>query len=233
MLVVSGSVELHVDCVGAGPVVVLTHGLGDRAATWASMVPLLTTDHAVVSWDLRGHGASASPTSAESYSMETAVADLLAVIDRTAPPDAHVDLVGHSLGGFLSLAVALRCPDRVHTLTMIASGPGYRDPAARDEWNRYVDTAVLRMPVPREAAALAHQSDAAVIDAVSTLEPPLLVVVGERDTRFHAGAAYLERAVPGTVTYRVADAGHFPQRTHAAEVTRIVQRHIAPDRSRW
>jgi pimeloyl-ACP methyl ester carboxylesterase len=147
--------------------------------------------------------------------MELAIADLLAVIEEAGPP-AH--LVGHSLGGYLSMAVALRRPELVQSLTMIGSGPGYRDPRARDEWNRYVDRAVLRMPVPMDAARLAHQETSEVIDGAASLAVPLLVLVGEQDARFLAGAAYLGRTVPGCIVKHIAGAGHFPQRTHAADV---------------
>ena len=96
----------------------------------------------------------------------------------------------------MSLALALRRPDLVRTLTMMSSGPGYRDPEARENWNRYVDRAVERMPVAPMVAGLARQEDSWVIDHVGELEPPLLIVVGERDERFQPGAAFLHRSRP-------------------------------------
>ena len=44
----------------AGSAVVLSHGLGDDSSTWDGLVPSLAERHRVVSWDLRGHGASAT-----------------------------------------------------------------------------------------------------------------------------------------------------------------------------
>ena len=82
------------------------------------------------------------------------------------------------------------------------------------------------MPVPPAAAGLGRQEDSWVIDHVGELDPPLLVVVGERDTRFHAGADFLARAVPGSTLHRVAGAGHHPQRTHADEVAAAVLAHL-------
>jgi len=203
--------------------IVLSHGLGDDAGTWAEVLPVLAARHQVVTWDLRGHGSADRPIAAGDFTSESAIVDLLNVIDEAGPP---VHLVGHSLGGFLSMVVALRRPDLVRSLTLIASGPGYRDPSAREAWNRFVDRAVLRMPVPAAAAGLAHQESSEVIDGVALLQPPLLVIVGERDTRFHAGTSYLERTVPGCAVHRIAGAGHFPQRTHASEVAALVLDHV-------
>jgi pimeloyl-ACP methyl ester carboxylesterase len=219
-------VQLHSEHHGGGAPVVFTHGLGDDSGTWAELVPLLPDELTAVTWDLRGHGRSDAPSGPDGYSMELAIGDLLQVIESASGADGSVHLVGHSLGGFLSMAVALRRPSLVRSLTMIASGPGFRDATARERWNRHVDAAVLRMPVPPEAAALAHQGSDEVMAGAGALVPPLLLVVGERDERFHAGVAYLAKAVPGCRVHRVGGAGHHPQRTHAGDVAPVVVAHI-------
>ena len=208
-------IRLHRERAGEGAPVVLSHGLGDDASTWAALAPLLAAGHSVHTWDLRGHQRSEAPGDAGAYTLECATDDLLGIVEEIAEP---VHLVGHSLGGFISLALALRRPDLVRTLTMISSGPGYRDPEAREAWNRYVDRAVERMPVAPMVAGLARQEDSWVIDHASELQPPLLIVVGERDDRFQPGAAYLSRAVSGSTLVQVAGAGHHPQQTHAHDV---------------
>jgi pimeloyl-ACP methyl ester carboxylesterase len=219
-------VQLHRESVRpvAGSTVVLSHGLGDDRSTWDELVPLLAARHAVVSWDLRGHGRSDAPADPDSYSPQAGIDDLLSVIDGAGGP---VHLIGHSLGGLLSLTVALRRPELVRSLTLVASGPGFRDAGARAAWNSYVDEAVQAMPVPAVAAGLARQDSSWVIDHLDELAVPLLVVVGERDRRFHGGASVLERRVPGCVCRRVAGAGHHVQRTHAGEVAAAVLAHLA------
>jgi pimeloyl-ACP methyl ester carboxylesterase len=219
---------MFVDSITATAPIVLSHGLGDDAHTWDRLAPLLSESRSLVAWDLRGHGDADRPTSPAEYSMELATADLVGVVEQAGAP-AH--LVGHSLGGYLSMAVALRRPDLVCSLTLIASGPGYRDPEARETWNRFVDRAVLRMPVPPEAARLAHQETSEVIDAVAGLQPPLLVIVGEHDAHFHAGSEFLGRTVPGCQLHYIAGADHFPQRTHAAHVAALVLRHVGASRA--
>lgn len=220
-------VQVRLQCAREGPAVgsgvVLSHGLGDDRSTWDELVPLLAVQHPVVSWDLRGHGDSDAPADASAYSLETAVSDLVSIIGDAGAP---LHLVGHSLGGLVSLVVALRRPELVRSLTMIASGPGYRDVVARQAWNRFVDDAVLAMPIPAVAGGLARQESSWVIDHVGELIPPLLVVVGERDTRFQPSAAVLERRVRGCTCLRVAGAGHHVQRTHAGEVAAAVLAHV-------
>ncbi len=215
--------RLHREKAGSGLQLVLSHGLGDDASTWSALVPLLTHRFTVVTWDLRGHGQSEAPSAPDAYTSEIAVADLLGVIGEV---DEAVHLIGHSLGGYLSLAVALRRPELVRSLTLVASGPGYRDPEARQTWNAYVEQAVVDMPVPRLAAGLARQESSWVIDHVGELASPLLLLVGERDTRFHPGAAFLNRAVPGSTLQHVAGAGHQVQRSHAEAVAAAVLAHI-------
>ena len=204
----------------------LSHGLGDDSSTWDVLEPMLADTNRVVSWDLRGHGRSDAPSDPSAYSLEAGVADLLAVVEELGEP-AH--LVGHSLGGYLSLVVALRRPELVRSLTLIASGPGYRDAESLAAWNRYVDEAVTAMPVPAIAAGLCRQESSFVIDNLGALAAPVLVVVGERDKRFLAGAAVLERRVPRARLFVVAGAGHHVQRTHAGQVAAAVREHLAQE----
>ena len=217
------TVALNVDIRGRGPALVLTHGLGDGLETWDAVVDELAEHHRVVRWDLRGHGGSERPASAEAYSAEIAVADLL---DVMAQADDRPALVGHSLGGYLSLLIALRHPEQVRSLVMISSGPGYRDPDGRRRWNEYVDRAAEAMPIPRHAARLCHQSDGWVIERLHTLRPPLLQIVGGNDSRFHAGVEYVQRAVAGSGVEWIEGAGHHPQQTHPAAVGRAVLAHL-------
>lgn len=217
------SVHLHVEEAGDGPAIVLTHGLGDDAGTWSAVADLLRHSRRVVAWDLRGHGRSGAPASPDQYTREVAVADLVRIVDRVGAP---VTLVGHSLGGYLSLILALRRPELVRALVLVSSGPGFRSERGRAEWNAYVDRVAEDMPISRHAARLGHQDDAWAIDHLAALRPPLLQIVGERDVRFHAGVAYLEGAVAGSRALTIAGAGHHPQRSHPAEVTAAIDRHL-------
>lgn len=217
--------RLHVATTGTGPALVLTHGLGDTSATWDAVVPALAEHHEVTRWDLRGHGRSATPAGPAAYSRDLAVADLLRVVDGATPP---VTLVGHSLGGYLSLIVALRHPDLVGRLVMVSSGPGFRRDDGRESWNRYVDRVARAMPIPPEAGRLCHQPDAWAIERLPSLRCPLVQVVGGEDHRFHDGVAYVQRVLPESVAATVDGAGHHPQNTHPDEVVAAIDGPRAP-----
>ena len=88
--------------IGAGPVVVLLHGLGGFLETWGlNMVPL--SDHyKVYALDLPGHGLSAKLDGC--YIPDCATGFLVSILDRLGIQRAT--LIGHSLGGAISINTA-------------------------------------------------------------------------------------------------------------------------------
>lgn len=106
---------LHCEAAGSGSPLVFVHGgFGDRRM-WDEQFATFARDHRVVRYDLRGFGKS-SPAD-QPYSP---VADLLAVLDQARFARAH--LVGNSMGGTLVIDFALLHPDRIASLTIVASG---------------------------------------------------------------------------------------------------------------
>ncbi len=110
--------RLHLWDEGRGPRVLLTHGAGVDSALLAPQARhLVARGFRVVTWDLRGHGASRpSPVP---FSAEQALRDMGALLDHLRIDD--VILVGHSLGGNLSQAFARRSPQRVRGLVVIGA----------------------------------------------------------------------------------------------------------------
>ena len=99
---------------GRGPEIVLVHGLGSSAAHWLPVARLLARRHTVTMVDLPGHGLANMP---EPFSLEQATLAL----DRALAEggDEPVVLVGHSLGGLVAAAEALRAPKRIRGLVLI------------------------------------------------------------------------------------------------------------------
>jgi pimeloyl-ACP methyl ester carboxylesterase len=126
--------------------------------------------------------------------------------------------MGHSLGGYLSLAYAIANPTRVDRLVLVSTGPGYRNPHARTEWNGYIDGASASMDLFPGAGKLAHQVDSSVIDGLGDVRVPVLVIAGEDDRRYDAGVDYMMRAIADVELFRVPGAQHHPQRTATNEV---------------
>jgi non-heme chloroperoxidase len=91
----SGSVDLYYEDHGAGSPVVLIHGWPLSAASWEKQVPvLLDAGHRVVTYDRRGYGRSAQPTTG--YDYDTFARDLAALLSALDLRDAA--LVGFSMG---------------------------------------------------------------------------------------------------------------------------------------
>lgn len=103
---------------GADPIV-LVHCFTCAINWWDRMIPSLAEDHRVVAVDMLGHGGSEKPTSG--YEIENQ-ADLVAgVLGRLGVKDAVV--VGHSLGGPVSIALAEQSPQLVSRVVAIDSIP--------------------------------------------------------------------------------------------------------------
>ncbi|MCB6178247.1 alpha/beta hydrolase [Rhodobacter sp. Har01] len=97
---------------GDGPALFLIHGIGARRATFDSLVAGLKDRFTCISYDLRGHGLS--PLPAERFGLDDLVDDLEELRARLGVDRAH--FAGHSLGGMIGPAYALRHPERVLSL---------------------------------------------------------------------------------------------------------------------
>lgn len=98
---------LHHTVTGAGPTVILAHGVIHRGHAWDVVVPLLADRHRVVVVDLPGHGESpAVPDGVEPVGY---MADRLAEFVAEVTPDGErAHIAGNSLGGFLGLELGAR-----------------------------------------------------------------------------------------------------------------------------
>jgi pimeloyl-ACP methyl ester carboxylesterase len=210
------------------PAVLLTHGYAASGLMWGPNLDALTAERTVITWDLRGHGSSASPPDPSAYSEEAALGDMVAVIDNGA--HGPVVLAGMSLGGYLSLAFHGRFPERVSALVLVDTGPGFRNDDARDRWNgdararadafetHGLDALGSGPEVvvsPHDAVGLAlaargmlTQQDAHVIASLPSIGVPTLVVVGELDEPFRHAADYMAARIPNAELVVIPGAGH-------------------------
>jgi pimeloyl-ACP methyl ester carboxylesterase len=117
---------------GRGDPIVFLHGMGSSSETWAAQMAALEGRYTVVAFDLLGHGQSPVPKDPALYSRDGALADL---DDVVATLGRKPVLVGHSLGGYLSLAYAATRQGSVRGMVVMATGPGFRDAEKREAWN--------------------------------------------------------------------------------------------------
>lgn len=110
--------RIHFEHAGAGPTVVLQHGLFSRGLNWGltGYVPRLVADHHVVWVDSLGHGESDKPADASLYSRRERALDLVSVLDALEVERAH--LVGYSMGAWMATGVALHHPERLASLAL-------------------------------------------------------------------------------------------------------------------
>lgn len=116
--------RIHAVERGQGPPIVLVHGVTLGVATWAPQLRRLADGHRVIALGQRGHGRSLAGEGG--YSLERLADDLLEVLD--ALEVAGAVLVGHSMGGMVSLLAAVRRPDdlrrHVAGLVLLATSAG-------------------------------------------------------------------------------------------------------------
>ena len=116
---------------GEGPALVLVHGITASAEDWIPLLPaLLAAGHRVIAYDQRGHGAS-TLGSARCDTRRLA-ADLALVLEALDVRDGV--LAGHSLGGYVSLALAGQQPDlaRRRLEALVLLGAPYRSFGLRE-----------------------------------------------------------------------------------------------------
>ena len=109
------------DVTGEGPLVVLSHGIGDRRQAYRFLAPRLAqAGYRVASPDLRGHGESSmgwkSVTGTEAISRTDVAGDLLALIRHLGGPAV---IVGHSISGGAATIAAAMEPELVSGIVEI------------------------------------------------------------------------------------------------------------------
>ncbi|AKG36361.1 alpha/beta fold hydrolase [Paenibacillus durus] len=102
---------------GQGEVIVLLHGFCGSAEYWEKVIPILSGSYRVIAPDLRGHGSSDAPLGA--YTIEQMADDVLSLLDALDIP--KVTLLGHSLGGYITLSFAQRYASRLTAFGLIHS----------------------------------------------------------------------------------------------------------------
>lgn len=110
--------RMYYEVRGRGEPVVLIHGFSLDSRMWEQQRELGKRYRVIVA-DMRYHGRSAIPEKSANDLPETAE-DVRGLLDHLKIDRAH--LVGLSMGGIYVLETALRYPERVRSLTLVASG---------------------------------------------------------------------------------------------------------------
>src|SRR5436853_1805912 len=222
-------VSIYYEVHGSGPALLLSHGYGATCRMWDGQVAAFADRYRLVLWDMRGHGQSGDPSDPALYSHALTVGDMAAVLDACGIERAIIG--GLSLGGVMSVAFHLAYPERVRALLLFDTGPGFRNPEARRQWNERAEArardleekglpnltggAETRLGRHRSAQGLAGaargmltMTDGSLIGSLPQIAVPTLVLVGADDRHFLAAADYMAAKIPGAQKAVIPNAGH-------------------------
>jgi pimeloyl-ACP methyl ester carboxylesterase len=222
-------VKVYYEDTGSGPAIVLGHAYSSSGRMWDAFVQAFKDSYRIITYDMRGHDRSDSPEDQSLYSEDATVEDIDEIM-RVCGVDAAVQ-GGLSLGGYMAVAYYLKYPRKVRALMLFSTGPGFRNPAARENWNNMSENiakgfeenglealgrgAEVRASRRRSAAGLAKaargmlaQFDARVIESLESINVPTLILMGSRDQQYAASTDYMTARIPIATKVVIEDAGH-------------------------
>ena len=122
-------VRLHYEEAGEGTPILFVHEFAGDHRSWEPQVRFFSRRYRCITYAARGYTPSDVPDSLDAYTQAQAVADAVAVLDAAGVERAHV--VGLSMGGFCTLHLGLRHPERARSL--VVAGCGYGAQPERQE----------------------------------------------------------------------------------------------------
>jgi len=109
---------------GEGEPLLFIHGIGGSILNWAPQIEYFKSRNKVIVLDLPGFGKSGCPDIG--YTLEDFSSKIRGVLDLCGVSSAHV--VGNSLGGLISIHLALKHPSVVRSLVLVDSAGGVKFP---------------------------------------------------------------------------------------------------------
>lgn len=244
----SDGVQIAYEDAGEGPPVLLIHGFGsNHAVNWQAtgwIGKLHEAGRRTIAMDVRGHGRSAKLYESGAYSPAVMADDAARLLDHLKLPAA--DVMGYSLGGRIAATLAIRHPDRVHSLVIGGMGdalvhgiggeeeivaaleaPTLED-AVGDTGRAYRKFAEqTRSDRHALAACIIGQRTTIAAEDVAKIAAPTLVAVGARDSV--AGSAEgLAKLIPNAEVFIIANRDHMlatGDRSFKAAVVAFLEKH--------
>ncbi|MEZ4497071.1 MAG: alpha/beta hydrolase [Thermomicrobiales bacterium] len=218
--------EIMVSRAGSGPALVLIHGITSGRWTWGSVVDRLAEDYELFIYDQRGHGQSQKPN--HGYQLSDYAGDLDIVLDHFGI--ARPLIIGHSLGGMVTLEWAIGQPDRAKAIVI-------EDSLMRrggDETGELFDGWIALNNMTREeieAAYLANEPDITPEDArveaesMAATAPGVLLDLRDAMKKHHGETvidSYREITSPALLVYGDVEAGGMVPQVDAVEFADVV-----------
>ena len=119
-----GDIEMAYKMFGKGDPIILHNGASDGMDAWdPSFLTGLSSNHTVIIFDSRGIGNTTSGT--EPYSIQLLGNDTAGLMDALKIQQANV--LGHSIGTFITQQFAITHPDKVSSIILISGSCGGKD----------------------------------------------------------------------------------------------------------
>jgi 3-oxoadipate enol-lactonase len=222
-----GGHSLRLELTGTGsPTFLCLHGLVDRLEIWDRLHDPLAERGRVARVDQRGHGESDAPPGP--YSREDLANDVAKVARELDDPKTI--LLGHSMGGIVSMATALLAPDRIAGLVLIGTASQCNEKTAHwyeriagagesdgiDGLARTIYGADSEKQIHGDAQGIAHVTrvlkslfDDPLTPKLGEITCPVLLVVGDRDPMGAKASSILASSFPNAELVTVPDCGHW------------------------
>jgi pimeloyl-ACP methyl ester carboxylesterase len=196
-----GGVKIHYELEGAGPPLVLMHGLGGSLESWrqAGYVDPLREEFQLVLIDSRGRGQSDYPRTQEAYELRTRVMDVASVLADAGIERAN--FMGYGTGAWVGWGISIYMPQRFASLALGGFGPapdpfqgGNVESHFAELWHKFADE-------EQEVVRLMFAETARFGGARQALKHtslPILLWAGEKDPHFSTMLGAASMAAKGS-----------------------------------
>jgi len=214
---------------------VFIHGFGGQASQWKYQLQSLSQKNRVVALDLRGHGLSDKPSSG--YDMPRILTDIETALEILKIENKFV-LVGHSFGGAVITDYAIKNPERIEGLILMATAGVFKlNPLFRLGLNMPIWFLRLVSPLTRTwLSAPPHAlkrfyrtnlSKWAGWDLFANIQVPTLVIRGHRDIVFERPMfEKVAASIPGAEDVDIRVSGHMVMLERREAVSRAFERFL-------
>lgn len=125
----------YVDTGKGERAVLLLHGYMECLESWDMLIKKLSTTYRVIALDLPGHGIS--ETKGEVHTMKFLAETIAALLDKIGI--SEVVAIGHSMGGYVALALKRLRPNLVSKMVLLHSTPDSDTPEKRHNREREIE----------------------------------------------------------------------------------------------
>ena len=119
-----GDIDIAYKMLGKGDPILLFNGASDIMDAWdPSFLQILSSNHTVTVFDSRGLGNTTMGS--KPYTSQQLATDAAGLLDALKIP--KTDVLAYSLGSYIAQQLTMMYPDKVNTLTLVASSCGGKD----------------------------------------------------------------------------------------------------------